>query len=424
MKNRKLIRCLTALVSAALVLTLLLTGAVPALRSGDARMSTVSVKKTAYNEMLVPDGSLAELPGEGAGEKEPVKGTVTLKLGAEGFGSEAELLNYLDISLALDTEAKIADFKIGILFTAIDAIVAWDNDMPRFTVPLAGSEVYGLSEQLMKELTGAFSAQSMPALNTGAGFDKQWQDKFLSLLATLSAPGTMTEEACDYGYVWCSGTVSGRRVTYKLDKAQWKALLGDVLSLLRGNASFLTAFAQQSGLTNAQLNAFLNPDDKQLDAAAEELKDFTMTLFFADDRLCALSFGNDRAVVLYETQGTAESMLGGRTDALGVIKNGEKQLYGINTLKKIGSMISGSLNVMNKFTVSYSYEKKDSGEVRLTLALASGAQKLSLEALFTPGRVNIPVPGTPAFSITSMNELTTVLTNVLSKAFSAMTGGF
>ena len=348
------------------------------------------------------------------------KGTVALKLGAHGFGYVGQMIDYLTVSLGIDTEAKAADLNVSLLGKNLDLIFAWDNDMPRFTLPASGAQIYGIGKDLVTELAGSLqSALSQVSSNSSAP-DEAWLAKLRDLLSTYATPETVTDEAYEYAYRMFPGTAQGRLLRLTLSKEQWRSFWQRFGQIISENDALVSLIAKQDGISVERAKQELNFSEDQLDDMVENMKDWHLILFYVDERVCSFYLGSDDNGILYESQGKFRES--GRVDAFGIVDDGEAEQFLQNTIAYTGAGTNGQLRIADLIDVNYSFEKKDDGTLRAVFDLSADDKGLSVEALYTPGQVNIAVPGTPDHEVKSLNEFGTVLSNMLENALSALIG--
>lgn len=351
----------------------------------------------------------------------PLSGTVTVQIGTEGFGSADGILGLLNIMLAFDSEKKAADLNVSLLGKSIGIIAGWGADGVRFTIPALGSDVYGIGEDFIKELTGAFGAK-LPIGQEGIKLpdvQKLFTDIF-ELAFSYMTPETLTAAEGTYTYILLPDEDSGTVCTWMLNKEQWKEYMTKSVQLVSENSELVAFIAQIAGKTEDELKQMLSLDEAKLDETAGNLAECSFSLFIAaDGTLRALSFGNDPQGILYEAQGSVTD--GGRTAAIAVKNAGSYETLLTNQMAMDNSGFFGKLDIAGKdISLAYSLEGAENNGIRLTLALSSGEQTVSLAILYTAGTADITVPGKATKTINSTNDLLSLAQGLVGVVYSLL----
>ena len=357
-------------------------------------------------------GSLPALAEEKNGA-EPFKGTVSLKLSTHGFGLTGAAAEYLKFSLAVDTEKKAADLNIALIGKGVDILFAWDNGSPRFSVPALGTAVYEIGKDALAGILAA--AEQLRSQNSAqsAATDTLLK-KIKALTESYASPETVTEEAGTYSYVLLSGTEEGTRYTMTLSKEQWKSFWRQFLTILNENNALKAALAQNKGMLPAEFSGDLTPTEKNLEDLAEQTRDWQLVLFHNGDTVYSFWLGDETSGLLLENSGSLRT---GMNAALGIKKNGSLRPAMENTMMLTDAAFFGRMKIADLLHVDYSLESLASGKKKILFDLSFRDKGLSLEGVYSPGSVAIPMPGAANSKVSTVDELTKVLGEAIAKVF-------
>lgn len=360
------------------------------------------------------ESPLSVLPAVG-----PVQGTVAVKLTADGFGQTGAIMDYLDITLGIDSEKKVLALNVSLLGSGIDFIFAWGADGLRFMIPAVGNDVYGVGLGLLKEFSGSFGGK------TGAQTDVKMPDlttfgtQLTELVSGYMTPETLTVGEDVYTYVLLPGMEKGQTVTWALSKEQWKDLLTKLIQLISGNDELVRFIAQTSGKTAGQVLEELNSAVDDLDKSADSLNGFKVVVFTSEGSLRAVYLGTENKGILYEVQGSLSE--GGRTGAIGLKQNEAVTEALVNRITTTADGVFGKMDVAEKnVSLAYSAEKLKNGATQLKLDIIAAGKTLGFTFLYTPGPVNITVPGKPTKMINSTDDLSNVLQGLVTVIYSML----
>ena len=351
-------------------------------------------------------------------EKEPFKGTVSFNINTRGFGISSTTLYFLNLSLGIDTEKKVADFNAGLFGKSVDLVFAWDNGKPRFSMPALGGEVYSFSTELVDELikTGEQITESVKEQEALPGDDRQIGEKLTEGLTSLVSSAVTTDTEGTYTYrLTDAGTMSGRVFTMKLDKDQWGAFWQKLLSFGTEQGGLISSVAGKAGISADDLSSTLSDLAVQI---TELTADWELNVFYQGDALRAVSIGGASTGFIYESTGEAGN--GGRKDLIG-IREGEAILKLLeNDFAKNANGFKGTL-IADAFTVTYSFTKSAKGGFTFKIDFGWGDQGITVTATYKRGDVNITMPGESNTEIKDMNALGEVFSGLLEKSLSSLT---
>lgn len=350
----------------------------------------------------------------------PFQGIVEIDVSAKGFGTTGMVLDYVNITLSIDSVAKVADLRISILDKDVDIIFAWDDGALRFTIPQLGNEVYGITANFIQELADKISpilskisnrkvetVDLQPIVNAVTGFVSKY------LTADTLAVGQEP-----YTFAMLSGTANGYSITWSLTAEQWKSFIADALQLVTGNETLLQLVASNTGMDAETLRNKLTLSDAELDKAAESLNGYKIVLYYEGETLRAISFGNDDAAILYEVKGSLAE--GERIAAIGQQNMGTVSRVLTNTLDKKSNGYFGKLEFINGYALNYSLEDVKNGGKKLALEFSTGSQSVGLSFTYAPGAVSITVPGPATKQIDSLEDAGNVLQTIGNSASSLL----
>lgn len=343
-------------------------------------------------------------------ELEPFKGTVSIKLSAEGFGATGLALEYLNFKLGVDTEEKAADLNVSLFGKGIDLVFAWDNDTLRFSVPTAGKEVYSLSKDITAKIGLALKTM-LKKQETDAQTGSDTENKLRYLAMSYVTPQTASETEGEYSYLLLGGTERGNILTVRLSEEQWRSFWTKIVALLGKNQQLLSSVTGKYNDLPDELRDSLSSGKADAETLAKATHDWSLTMFTKDDRLCSLYLGNEQNGLIYEAKGRAAQ--GGRTDCFGIRKEGQSGMLLLNTLNGTDEAYSGALKIGNVITLEYSARETANGGARLNFVLSFEKKSLSLDAIYAPGEVNIRKPGSADSEIDDAKDLGTVFEKAL-----------
>lgn len=353
-------------------------------------------------------------------EKAPFKGSISLKLGTHGFGSASAILEFLTFSLGIDTEVKAADLNVALFGKGVDLIFAWDEESLRFTVPEAGKEVYALGKDLVSELFGMAKelvAKAEPAklVSDASGF---LMEQFRSLVQSAASSGHATDEESTYTYELLDGTGEGRTFTVTLSLEQWKSFWKQLGAILGENNGLIGKIVRKFGLMPKEIGDDLTVTEENAEELARKSKDWKLILFYDNDTVHAFRLGSEKNGLLFEKNGAVSD--GGRNAAAGIRRDGKASRVLLNTMVCNENGFFGKLTLLDLLTLDYTAETMPDGRMKVRLDLSYNGKGISLDGIYTPGAVNISVPGTPDRTVCSINELTDVLADTVQKALSKL----
>lgn len=352
--------------------------------------------------------------------KAPYKGTVSFNISARGFGVSAAALSFLNFSLGIDTEKKVADLNLGLFTKGVDLIFAWDNGSPRFSVPAADAHVYSFGKELINELikTGESLSDKLKEQQEAPADTRLIGEKLGEAFGSLISSAVTTDGEGTYTYSLLeAGTQSGRVFSMKLDREQWGIFWNKCFSLFMNNG-IINSVAAKAGLpiSSEELGTSASELAKSL---TDLTADWELRVFYQQDALCSVSLGGEQLGFIYESTGAAKE--GGRFDAIGLRE--ENTLISLldNKFIKTETGYSGALDIADALKIMYAYDKGQNGMTSFNLDFSLEEQGISITALSTPGEVNIAVPGAADTEIVDMNAFGEVLSDVFAKALSSLT---
>lgn len=361
---------------------------------------------------------LGALPvfAEEAGEKEPFKGTVSFNINTRGLGLSTTTLYFLNLSLGIDTEKKVADLSAGLFGKSVDLLFAWDNGKPRFSVPTAGSEVYSFSPELIAEFikTGAEASAAAKEQEALPADDRELGEKLTEGLTSIVSSAETTDAEGSYTYMLLNGgTQNGRVFTMKLNKEQWGAFWEKLFSI--GSDAF-SSIAGKAGVSVDQLDSSLGELATEI---TELTADWKLEVFYQDDVLRAVNLGGASMGFIYESAGEAKN--GGRIDCVGIRDNDQILKLLESRFAKTANGFSGTVSIAGALDITYSYTKTAKGGFNFSVDFAVGEKGVTVTANYMPGEVNITMPGEANTEITDMDSFGEIVSGLVQNSLSTLT---